>query len=102
MGEVLAVITGLIFLRVVFELPEILVPVVIIFLLFKSCSVEVEETIEESTNEFQNEQIESIAVEDSVREECIDGIVWLFVTKDGKDYMASKENRYGDNERCYE
>ena len=39
---------------------------------------------------------------DSVNQQCIDGILYLFVTKDGKDYMTQKENRYGDNERCFE
>ena len=39
---------------------------------------------------------------DSVNQQCIDGILYLFVTKDGKDYMTPKENRYGDNERCFE
>lgn len=43
-----------------------------------------------------------ITTTDSVNQQCIDGILYLFVTRDGKDYMTPKENRYGDNERCFE
>lgn len=37
-----------------------------------------------------------------VIEKCIDGITYLLVTENDENYMAPKEDRYGDNERCYE
>lgn len=38
----------------------------------------------------------------AVNTQCIDGIVYLFVTKAGENFMTPKQNRWGDNERCYE
>ena len=38
----------------------------------------------------------------TIAEQCIDGILYLLVNENGNRYMAPKENRYGDNERCYE
>lgn len=40
------------------------------------------------------------SVEDSVEKQCIDGILYLFVTKNGKDYMAPKEDTFGYNVKC--
>lgn len=37
---------------------------------------------------------------DSVEEQCIDGIVYLFVTKDGKDFMTAKKDTFDYNEKC--
>lgn len=36
----------------------------------------------------------------TVSEQCIDEVVYLFVTKDGKNYMTAKQDRWGDNIRC--
>jgi len=53
-----------------------------------------------------NDQIdyytEQPSVEDSVGEQCIDGILYLFVTKNGKDFMAPKEDTFGYNVKCSE
>lgn len=38
----------------------------------------------------------------TVEEQCIDRILYLFVTKNGKDYMAPKEDTFGYNVKCSE
>lgn len=45
---------------------------------------------------------EQPSVEDSVGKQCIDGILYLFVTKNGKDFMAPKEDTFGYNVKCSE
>ncbi len=42
------------------------------------------------------------SVKDFVGEQCIDGILYLFITKNGKDFMAPKEDTFGYNEKCSE
>lgn len=37
---------------------------------------------------------------DPVTYQCIDGIVYLFVTKNDKNYMAPKEDTFGYNVKC--
>ncbi len=53
-----------------------------------------------------NDQIghyaENPSVENSVGEQCIDGILYLFITKNGKDFMAPKEDTFGYNVKCSE
>ena len=45
---------------------------------------------------------EQPSVEDSVGEQCIDGIIYLFITKNGKEFMAPKEDTFGYNVKCSE
>ena len=42
------------------------------------------------------------SVEGVVGEQCIDGIIYLFVTKNNKDFMAPKEDTFGYNVKCSE
>ncbi len=51
---------------------------------------------------YTKDSVPDVGTGNWVEEQCIDGITYLLVTKNGKDYMAPKENRYGDNERCFE
>lgn len=45
---------------------------------------------------------ENLSVKDSVATQCIDGILYLFVTKNGRDFMAPKEDTFGYNVKCSE
>ena len=111
MGEFLALIllVGVIFVIgwMLFEFPEGLIVLVIIAVVVGSCSqfieIDVEETTEETTEEVLEETAEpDPTLENTVTEKCIDGILYLLVVEDGVRFMAPKENRYGDNERCYD
>ena len=39
-------------------------------------------------------------MEDSVEERCIDGIVYILITKTGQNFMAPKEDTFGYNVKC--
>ena len=36
----------------------------------------------------------------TINEECHDGIVYLFASKNGKDYMTPKQDTFGYNVKC--
>ncbi len=85
--------------------PGITIVTTIIIVVVASCiSVNSEITIEDVIEEITETTVEEklVTVEDSVQEQCIDGILYLLVIKEGEKFFGAKENRYGDNERCYE
>lgn len=55
-----------------------------------------------SNDQIGHYKTEGPSVENSVGEQCIDGILYLFVTKNGKDFMAPKEDTFGYNVKCSE
>lgn len=53
-----------------------------------------------SNDQINHYEAELKTPSDAVEEQCIDGIVYLFVVKNGENYMAPKEDTFGYNVRC--
>lgn len=102
MGMVIAVIIGLMLVWGIFEFPGFFIPFIIIVLVVGACVGAIKEKEETELTETATTEttVEASATEDSIREQCIDGILYLLVRQDGQNFMAPKENRYGDNKRC--
>ncbi len=107
MVMLLGIIIGILVVWGIFDCPEITIPFIIIVFVVGACvaaitdkeetETEITETVDAKTVEVTN-----APAEDSIREQCIDGILYLLVKQDSQNFMAPKENRYGDNRRCTE
>ena len=102
----IAIIIGILVVWGLFEIPEFVIPFIIIVFVVGACVGAITEK-EETETKTETEITEIVEVtnapaEDSIREQCIDGILYLLVKQDGQNFMAPKENRYGDNKRCTE
>jgi len=88
----------------IFSFPELVIPCIIIGIVVAACIGAVKETEEETETETTKTTeplvANTLATEDSIHEQCVDGILYLLIVKDGQNFMAPKENRYGDNKRC--
>ena len=101
MGMVIAVIIGLMFAWGIFEFPGFFIPFIIIIVVVGACvGIKEKEETEITETAITETTVEASATEDSIREQCIDGILYLLIRQDGQNFMAPKENRYGDNKRC--
>jgi len=108
MAMALAIIIGILVVWGIFSIPEFVIPFIIIVFVVGACVgaiTDKEETETETTETVDAKTVDAKTVdttEDSIHEQCIDGILYLLVRQDGQNFMAPKENRYGDNERCVE
>jgi len=91
-----------------FEFPGLVFVAIFIFIGVKACG---STSVEITTNE--NEPAQTIeepieqptkppVIENSVKERCLDGIVYLLITEDGQSFMAPKEDTFGYNVKCSE
>ena len=104
MGMLIAIVIGILVVWGLFEIPEFVIPFIIIVFVVGACVGVIKEKEEETETE-TTETTEILvantpATEDSIHEQCVDGILYLLIVKDGQNFMAPKENRYGDNKRC--
>ena len=106
MVMLIGIIIGILVVWGLFEVPELVVPFIILVVIVGACVGAIKEEEEEETEteitETTEITVDAPATEDSIREQCIDGILYLLVRQDGQNFMAPKENRYGDNKRCTE
>lgn len=106
MAFVIGIFFAVMWIWSLWHAPGFTIAVTIIILVVVTCiGVNSETTIEEvfeEVTETQTETEPAQIVTDSVQEQCIDGILYLLVIKEGEKFFGAKENRYGDNERCFE
>jgi type IV pilus assembly protein PilA len=69
---------------------------------FQEHSEQTERPTTEQPTKITSAPIKPIAESDGIKEQCINGIMYLFVIKGGENFMSPKQDRWGDNERCYE
>jgi hypothetical protein len=105
LGSILAVIVGIGLLWLFFEFPGFIILLIFVIVGVGMCTkgseTTVNDVVESITDSVSNESTEP-TIEDSLDEQCIDGIVYLFVTKDGKNFMHPKEDTFGYNVKCSE
>jgi len=78
-----------------------MIPFIILVVIVGACVGAVKEKEETETEITEiTEPVDTPTTEDSIHEQCIDGILYLLVRQDSQNFMAPKENRYGDNKRC--
>lgn len=99
----LGIVIGLLIVWGLFSVPELMIPFIILVIIVGAC-VGAKKEKEETETEITETEITIIdtPTEDSVSELCIDSILYLLVRQDNQNFMAPKENRYGDNKRCTE
>lgn len=92
-----------------FEFPGLILIAVVVFIGVKACgptSIEdavesIDEAVEELVQQTQESTpTESVVIEDSVKERCLDGIMYLLVVENGQSFMAPKEDTFGYNVKC--
>lgn len=91
-------------LWLLWEIPGIIIPIIIVVVVFKSCSSSVEVSVEESVDPVETEQVveqpPEPLIENSVTEKCIDGIVYLLIIENGENFTGNKKDTFGYNLKC--
>ena len=111
MEIIIAAIAGLILVFFFWEFPAFTIIAVILIVAVASCSdIEIKDTVEAGLEDIfpidktkeTPETPETPKVENSVKEQCLDGIVYLLVVDNGQSFMAPKEDTFGYNVKCSE